>query len=110
MTNGEKQRIRNALRLARMVGYQVTFVYDGGSVVKGKHPEMTDAEVINACASVDDSHIHFVNPNAEYPHQWARVILGNARDGSEVIADNSCSDQAFDDAMAQAMQMLSSKG
>ena len=104
MTNGEKQRIRNALRLARMVGYQAVGVYDGEEMIKGKHPEMTDAEVIAACESVDDSHIHFVNPNGRHFRQWARVILGNARDGSEVIADNSCSDQSFDNAMSQAMQ------
>ena len=56
-----------------------------------------------ACESVDDSHIHFVNLNSQQSRQWARVILGNARDGSEVIADNSCSNQLFDAAMSRAM-------
>lgn len=106
MTNGEKTVIRTALRLARQVGYVVAYVYDGEEKQRGAAPEMTDAEVIEACASVDDSYIHFKNSvDFQVPvRAWARIILGNARDGSEVIADNSAgADTRFDAAMSQAM-------
>jgi len=106
MTPGERKHIRAALRLARQVGYVPIYVFDGEEKQRGAKREMTDAEVIAACDSVDDSHIHFINEvDFQVPvRAWARVILGNARDGSEVIADNSAGrDSRFDAAMSQAM-------
>lgn len=105
MTNGEKRAIREALKQALRAGFVPVSVFDGERSVKGACPVMTDREVIDACASVDDSHINFKNErDYRVPvRAWARVILGNASDGSEVIADNSTHIDAFDKAMSRAM-------
>ena len=104
MTPGERKHIRAALREAANVGFYPVYVYDGEACQRGAAQFMLDSEVLAACESVDDSHIHFVNLNSQQSRQWARVILGNARDGSEVIADNSAGrDARFDAAMTQAM-------
>ena len=107
MTNGEKRVIREALRQALRAGFVPVRVFDGEEIIKGAMPVMTDREVIDACASVDDSHIHFKNDrDYQVPvRTWARVILGNASDGSEVIADNSANNDAFDSAMSRAMDI-----
>lgn len=91
MKQGEAKFIRKALRAAKAAGFVPVSVYDGGEHQRGKSRVMLESEVIDACASVDDSVIRFERPQAEGKSikAWARVILGNDPDGSEVIADNS---------------------
>lgn len=93
MTPGEQTQIRRALQLARDAGFLAISVFDGEEHQLGAAKTMTDDEVIASCDSVDDSRIHFAQAGVEEPKPrhwaWARVILGNAEDGSEVIADNS---------------------
>ena len=101
MTNGEKNGIKRALVEALRAGWHPVGVFDGGEMQRGAQAHMTGAEVIAACGSVDDSHIHFKHADTNR-RAWARIILGNASDGSEVIADNAGTPD-FDRAMSCAM-------
>jgi len=101
MTTGEQNGIKRAIVEALRAGWSPVCVFDGEEMQYGKQVHMTSAEVIAACESVDDSHIHFKHA-ATNRRAWARIILGNASDGSEVIADNA-GVLDFDRAMSHAM-------
>lgn len=106
MTPGEKRHIKLALQAASAAGFVPVSVFDGEEHQRGVTRIMTETEVINACDSVDDSFVHFrklVAPmDPAGAKAWARVILGNAADGSEVIADNSVT-PGFAEAMDKLM-------
>jgi hypothetical protein len=92
MTSGEKRSIVQMLLTVAAHGWHAVYVFDGEERQRGAGAEMTFAEVIEACDSVDDSHIHFHRVNGATTHKaWVRIILGNASDGSEVCADHSVS-------------------
>lgn len=105
MTPGERGAIQRIVREAKTVGFLVYGVWDGEEFQR--HPEytkerpvpMTEAQVCEACASVDDSSIRFRHADGRIAS--ALIVLGNAPDGSELPADNSCGDilQDFADAM-----------
>lgn len=94
MTPGERGAIQRIIRSAKAAGFIAFYVYDGEATQwSAKHVRgrtlipMTEPEVLAACESVDDSHIHFRNEAGA--KAWARIVLGNAEDGSELPADNS---------------------
>jgi hypothetical protein len=112
MTPGERGAIQRIVREAKAAGFLVYSVFDGEE--HQRHPNwtkdnpvpMTEPQVCDACASVDESHIHFqhrtpggVGGAASVRKGWAWIILGNAEDGSELPADNSCGDPDFAAAM-----------
>jgi hypothetical protein len=93
------------LRDMRAAGYQPAAVWDGGeyvmacadgSVKSREHAEvparierpLTDAEALDAIASVDDSTLHFTHRNQQtWGNRGVLVILGN---GEDVISDHHC--------------------
>lgn len=90
MTSGERAQIRKALRAVQAAGFRPTSVDDGGDeLVYGGDPYMTETEVLGAVGAVDDARVNFRSQDAKPRRAWFYVVLGNAEDGSEVIADNS---------------------
>ena len=91
MTPGERSQIRKALRAVHAAGFLPTSVDDGGDeLVYGGKPYMTETEVMGAVGAVDDAYVHFrTQDNVKPRRAWFRVVFGNAKDGSEVIADNT---------------------
>lgn len=91
MTSGERTKIYEALRAVNAAGFYPVAVDDGGDeLIYGGNPVLTDTEVLGAVSAVDDSYVHFrTQDNAKPRRAWFRVVLGNAKDGSEVIADNT---------------------
>lgn len=89
MTSGERTQIRRALRAVQAAGFYPVAVDDGGHrLVYGGKPILTETEVLGAVSAVDDARVHFrTQDNAKPRRAWFYVVLGNARDGSEVIAD-----------------------
>lgn len=105
MTPGERTQIRRAIRAAQDAGFYPVAVDDGGDeLIYGGNPIMTETEVLGAVGAVDDARVHFrTQDNAKPRRAWFFVVLGNAKDGSEVIADNSVT-PGFDEAMDSIMQ------
>jgi hypothetical protein len=100
MTNGEKTAVRNLLNACRLFSWFPVAVDDGGDErirPAAGRDFMTTREVIAAVEAVDDSTIIFAHQGDGAPRrkQSARIVLGNARDGSEVVADNSIGDADF---------------
>lgn len=91
--SGEGRMVRKALRAVKAAGFVPVCVDDGGDeLVKGAGKVMLEREVMDAVFAVDDATVlfrKFDRSGAVLAKAWFRVILGNARDGSEAIADNS---------------------
>ena len=91
MTNGEKIKLRQFIAACESIGYLPLFVDDGEQTQHGKNRDlMIVKEVIEAVESVDESRIYFMK-NIEGEKKWAiaSIVLGNDKDGSEVV--NDCS-------------------
>lgn len=92
MTPGERTQIRKAVRAVKAQGFHPVAVDDGGDdLIRGVNVIMKESEVLDAVGAVDDAYVLFrTDDNIKKPRRaWFRVVLGNAKDGSEVIADNT---------------------
>lgn len=103
MTPGERTQIRRAIRAAQGAGFYPVAVDDGGDeLIYGGTPYMTETEVLGAVGAVDDARVKFLTLGIPKRKAWFYVVLGNAKDGSEVIADNSVT-PGFAEAMDSIM-------
>ena len=84
MTKGERAEIKRALEALAAVGWEVRYVDDGEARTKIS----TIAQALDGVDGLDDAWI-YVAPKAGPKGGVIRVVFGNARDGSEVIADSS---------------------
>lgn len=92
MTPGEHKEIRKALRAVAKAGFHPVKVDDGGDeYITGAKSVMTEKEVLDAVDAVEDATVFFKGTDqlGRVRGAWMRCIMGNAKDGSEVIADNS---------------------
>ena len=82
--SGERRAVRKMLRALKAAGWSVAWVWDGGAreAVNG-----TEAEVLDAVFAVDDCTVTVRRDGSAWTH-GIYVVLGNADDGSEVIADH----------------------
>jgi len=81
--SGERRAVRKMLRALKAAGWSVAWVWDGGerSATLG-----TEAEVMEAVFGLDDSTVTV--RNAAGVTHGIYIVLGNADDGSEIIADH----------------------
>lgn len=87
MTNGEKRTIRELLAAATQANWHVRGVWDG----EDTEPAHTTLDVIRILDNLDEGTILLRRFTAEGKPENASVfvVLGNASDGGELLADNS---------------------
>ena len=79
----ERGAIRGVIRALKAAGFELFQVHDGEEAV----PVTTEAAAIEAAFAVDESRIRFRDAKGSTFSIYC--VLGNADDGSEVIADHS---------------------
>ena len=82
MTAGERKVLRAALVSIEKAGWTVTGVSDGETV----ETTATIDAALDVVDSVDDSRIKVTGSDGA--RSWLQIVRGNAKDGSEIIADH----------------------
>lgn len=91
MTSGEKAKARDFMRALEQAGWHPVSVDDGFSQMKAE----TVGAVINIASEIDDCVVVMRSADTG-KRSWFRIVNGNARNGSEVIADYGCADHCAD--------------
>ena len=76
----EKRLVRHLIRVMKLNGWNIKFIYDSEENVKVS----TEKEAMDVVFGLDECHIHFTN--GKFTH-WVYIVLGN--DGWDAICDNS---------------------
>lgn len=84
MNTAETREFRKLVRIATAHGFELIGIYDGEEMEKPRSVK----EAVEILNNLDDAHIHFRNYETGQKF-WARLIMGNASDGSELIADHA---------------------